>query len=215
MSKKEKDYKKRLKHIHEDVLKLSKCLPDIDYNESMYDWESINRFISDIEVASDIKNNESVGWVSGKVINVPTHDPQTGELNPYFEELTGLKNPLLQSEYLRKDIMKGLKTPPTKDKDLDKMPNQKWHQIVSFIKSGVRIVGYCFIPFNLVVATVLLVFKTKLKPVIDVPPVCKVAASFTVRIFDPSNVNNWPFKSSVPEVTVISAPSAKVNPPVN
>lgn len=159
MSKKEKEYKKRLKYIHEDVLKLSKCLPDIDYNESMYDWESINRFISDIEVASDIKNNESVGWVSGKVINVPTHDPQTGELNPYFEELTGLKNPLLQSEYLRKDIMKGLKTPPTKDKDLDKMPNQKWHQIVSFIKSGVRIVGYCFIPFNLVVATVLLVFS--------------------------------------------------------
>jgi hypothetical protein len=159
MSKKEKEYKKRLKYIHEDVLKLSKCLPDIDYNESMYDWESINRFISDIEVASDIKNNESVGWVSGKVINVPTHDPQTGELNPYFEELTGLKNPLLQSEYLRKDIMKGLKTPPTKDKDLDKMPNQKWHQIVSFIKSGVRIVGYCFIPFNLVVATILLVFS--------------------------------------------------------
>jgi hypothetical protein len=144
MSKKEKEYKKRLKYIHEDVLKLSKCLPDIDYNESMYDWESINRFISDIEVAS---------------INVPTHDPQTGELNPYFEELTGLKNPLLQSEYLRKDIMKGLKTPPTKDKDLDKMPNQKWHQIVSFIKSGVRIVGYCFIPFNLVVATILLVFS--------------------------------------------------------
>jgi len=35
------------------------------------------------------------------------------------------------------------------DKDLDKMPNQKWHQIVSFIKSGVRIV----------VATVLLVFS--------------------------------------------------------
>jgi hypothetical protein len=29
MSKKEKEYKKRLKYIHEDVLKLSKCLPDI------------------------------------------------------------------------------------------------------------------------------------------------------------------------------------------
>ena len=44
-------------------------------------------------------------------------------------------------------------------KDLDKMPNQKWQQIVSFIKSGVRIIGYCFIPFNLVVATILLVFS--------------------------------------------------------
>ena len=25
---------------------------------------------------------------------IPTHDPYTGELNPYYEELTGLKNPL-------------------------------------------------------------------------------------------------------------------------
>ena len=147
----------------------------------MYDWESINRLISDIEVSSDIKNNESVGWVSGKVINVPTHDPQTGELNPYYEELTGKKNPLtgeintkyppmrFEKEYLikkhfddigyvRKNLMRGLRVPPS-DKDLDKMPNQKWHQIVSFIKSGVRIVGYCFIPFNLVVATILLVFS--------------------------------------------------------
>ena len=161
MSKKEKEYKKRIKHIHEDVLKLSKCLPDIDYDESIYDWESINRLISDIEVASDIKNNESVGWVSGKVINVPTHDPQTGELNPYFEELTGKENPLIEEkkEYLY-DIKEYIKKNPiTNDKDLDKMPNQKWHQIVSFIKSGVRIVGYCFIPFNLVVATVLLVLS--------------------------------------------------------
>jgi hypothetical protein len=26
--------------------------------------------------------------------NIPTHDPQTGELNPHYEELTGEKNPL-------------------------------------------------------------------------------------------------------------------------
>ena len=25
---------------------------------------------------------------------IPTHDPQTGELNPYYEELTGERNPL-------------------------------------------------------------------------------------------------------------------------
>ena len=25
---------------------------------------------------------------------IPTHDPYTGELNPYYEELTGEKNPL-------------------------------------------------------------------------------------------------------------------------
>ena len=26
--------------------------------------------------------------------NIPTHDPYTGELNQYYEELTGEKNPL-------------------------------------------------------------------------------------------------------------------------
>ena len=156
---KEKEYKKRLKHIHEDVLKLSKCLPDIDYNQSMYDWESINRLISDIEVASNLKDKECLDWST--TFDIPTHDPQTGELNPYYEELTGKKNPLTEEkkEYLYdiKEYVK--KNPITDDKDLDKMPNQKWHQIVSFIKSGVRIVGYCFIPFNLVYATVLLVLS--------------------------------------------------------
>ena len=39
------------------------------------------------------------------------------------------------------------------------MPNQKWHKIISFIKSGVRIVGYCFIPFSLVTATILLILS--------------------------------------------------------
>jgi hypothetical protein len=28
---------------------------------------------------------------------IPTHDPQTGEMNPYYEELTGEKNPLKSS----------------------------------------------------------------------------------------------------------------------
>ena len=44
-------------------------------------------------------------------------------------------------------------------KDIDKMPNQKWHQIVSFIKSGVRIVGYILIPYDLVIAASVLVFS--------------------------------------------------------
>ena len=42
-------------------------------------------------------------------------------------------------------------------KHIDQMPNQKWHRIVSFIKSGIRILGYCFIPFNLITATILLI----------------------------------------------------------
>jgi len=68
---------------------------------------------------------------------IPKMDPATGELNPYYEELTGKKNPL----------------------DIKHMPNQKWHRYVSFIKSGVRILGYAFLPFNLVIATAVLIFS--------------------------------------------------------
>lgn len=39
------------------------------------------------------------------------------------------------------------------------LPDARMHQIISFIKSGIRIVGYFFIPFNLVIATVLLVLS--------------------------------------------------------
>ncbi len=44
-----------------------------------------------------------------------------------------------------------------KMKNIDQMPDQKWHRRISFIKSGIRIIGYGFIPFNLITATVLLV----------------------------------------------------------
>ena len=51
------------------------------------------------------------------------------------------------------------KIPVTKNVEhtLGLMPDQKWHRIVSFIKSGIRIVGYIFIPFNLWIATGLLI----------------------------------------------------------
>ena len=38
-----------------------------------------------------------------------------------------------------------------------KQPDAKKHQIVSFIKSTIRIVGYIAIPFNLELATALLI----------------------------------------------------------
>jgi hypothetical protein len=44
-------------------------------------------------------------------------------------------------------------------KNVDQMPDQKWHRIISFIKSGIRIAGYALIPFNLIVATVVLVIS--------------------------------------------------------
>ena len=38
-------------------------------------------------------------------------------------------------------------------------PDAKKHQIVSFIKSGIRILGYIFIPFSLVIAAILLILS--------------------------------------------------------
>lgn len=83
---------------------------------------------------------------------IPTHDPYTGEINPYYEELTGKNNPLIPKVISMDKIN-------SKDKNLEKMPNQKWHQIISFIKSGIRIVGYILIPFDLIIAASVLVFS--------------------------------------------------------
>ena len=42
---------------------------------------------------------------------------------------------------------------------LKHMPDQKRHKIISLIKSAVRIIGYAFIPFDLVVATIILIIS--------------------------------------------------------
>ena len=59
---------------------------------------------------------------------------------------------------------RGLRVPtywpsPEQQKKLTEYPDAKKHQIVSFIKSGIRILGYCFIPFNLVVSAILLILS--------------------------------------------------------
>ena len=38
-------------------------------------------------------------------------------------------------------------------------PDAKKHQIVSFVKSFVRILGYCMLPFDMVIAAVALVIS--------------------------------------------------------
>ena len=38
-------------------------------------------------------------------------------------------------------------------------PDATWHQRLSFIKSGIRILGYCFIPFSLMYASVFLIIS--------------------------------------------------------
>ena len=47
---------------------------------------------------------------------------------------------------------------PTPNEPLN-YPDAKKHQIVSFIKSGIRILGYCFIPFDLVTSAILLILS--------------------------------------------------------
>ena len=42
-------------------------------------------------------------------------------------------------------------------KNLEKLPDPRLHQIISFVKSGVRILGYIFIPIDLGAAVTLLV----------------------------------------------------------
>ena len=38
-------------------------------------------------------------------------------------------------------------------------PDARMHQIISFFKSAIRIVGYCFIPYNLVIAAIILILS--------------------------------------------------------
>ena len=62
------------------------------------------------------------------------------------------------NETLRGTYYSHKKVPVTNiEQTLGLMPDQKWHRIVSFIKSGIRIAGYAFIPFNLIIATILLI----------------------------------------------------------
>jgi hypothetical protein len=48
---------------------------------------------------------------------------------------------------------------PHKEIDFGKLPNPKLHQRVSFLKSGIRILGYITLPFNLALAAIILVLS--------------------------------------------------------
>jgi hypothetical protein len=136
MSNKKKEYQQRLKFINEDVKRLIESLPNDVLNMSVYgNYENVNTLLSNIEIASDLKDDESLGWVVNEGEKIEVDPNLVIDVPP---------------RYVREDFKKI---------DIDKMPNQKWHQIVSFIKSGVRIIGYCFIPFNLIIATILLVLS--------------------------------------------------------
>tara|TARA_R110000796_G_scaffold41079_4_gene101423 strand:- start:899 stop:1180 length:282 start_codon:yes stop_codon:yes gene_type:complete len=57
-----------------------------------------------------------------------------------------------------KELMKQ-KMMSKKESEKQQLPDAKKHQIISFIKSGVRIVGYAFLPFSLVTATIILILS--------------------------------------------------------
>ena len=44
-------------------------------------------------------------------------------------------------------------------KNLDKLPDPKLHQIISFVKSGIRILGYAALPFSIGWAVVFLILS--------------------------------------------------------
>jgi hypothetical protein len=43
--------------------------------------------------------------------------------------------------------------------NMDYMPDQKRHRIISFIKSAIRLIGYFSIPYDLVIATLILIIS--------------------------------------------------------
>ena len=136
MGNKKKEYQRRLKFINEDVKRLIESLPNDVLNMTVYgNYENINTLLSNIEIASNLEDDESLGWVETESDKIEVDPDLIIKVPP---------------RYVREDF---------KEIDIDKMPNQKWHQIVSFIKSGVRIIGYCFIPFSLIIASLLLIIS--------------------------------------------------------
>jgi hypothetical protein len=57
-----------------------------------------------------------------------------------------------------RDIFNG-KNKERWEEEQKNMPNQKWHKIMSFIKSSIRITGYILIPFDLATAAIVLIFS--------------------------------------------------------
>ena len=49
--------------------------------------------------------------------------------------------------------------PDTKIKNLEKLPDPKKHQTISFIKSGIRILGYFLLPFNILIGAGVLILS--------------------------------------------------------
>ena len=66
---------------------------------------------------------------------------------------------LHEQKKINVDPAKVTKVDPKMVKEDFEYPDPKNHQIVSFIKSGVRILGYCTIPYSLSIAAGILILS--------------------------------------------------------
>ncbi len=55
------------------------------------------------------------------------------------------------------EALRGTYFKNNKMKNLEKFPDPDKHQKISFLKSGIRILGYVCLPFSIITATILLV----------------------------------------------------------
>lgn len=60
--------------------------------------------------------------------------------------------------YKKKDSWSQWMYPDTKV-DINKIPDPKKHQTISFIKSGIRILGYFLLPFDLLIGAGILILS--------------------------------------------------------
>ena len=68
----------------------------------------------------------------------------------YQKQMSDGKTEALRGTYFTNKKLK-------KMQKLERIPDPDDHQKLSFLKSGIRIIGYGFIPFNLAAATALLI----------------------------------------------------------
>tara|TARA_R110000803_G_scaffold104861_5_gene173087 strand:+ start:518 stop:739 length:222 start_codon:yes stop_codon:yes gene_type:complete len=63
----------------------------------------------------------------------------------------------MENQNLNKEVDKIVKQ--LAGANMKELPDAYLHQRISFLKSGIRILGYCFIPFNLGWATAFLILS--------------------------------------------------------
>ena len=64
-----------------------------------------------------------------------------------------------QKQEIKKEIEVEINSISDKISKLENLPDARKHQVVSFIKSGVRILGYGLLLINLPIAVILLIFS--------------------------------------------------------